>query len=118
MQAVIFRHDRRRPATHGRVQIYHAAARFQTIDIYLTADDVDISIVVPSFASTLFGSGTGYLAREPGAYNVVLTEPGTKNVVGGPLRLELEQGRNYGVILVDAPDITAADMLVYKQTPD
>lgn len=113
MQTVLFSHDRRTFATHARVQLIQAAARFQTMDVYLVAHDVDITLTGATFPSTLFGSGTGYLAREPDAYNVVLTEPGTKNIIGGPFPVDLDEGRNYGIVIVDAPDITAADLLVF-----
>jgi hypothetical protein len=118
LQTVLLSHDKRRLATHARVQIFHAAARFQTMDIYLAADDVDITLTGPNVPSALFGSGTGYVAREAGAYNVVLTAPGTKSIIGGPFPVELEQGRNYGIVVVDAPDITAADIFVFDQTPE
>lgn len=118
MQTVLFRHDQRRLATHARVQTFQAAARFNTLDIYLVAHDVDITLTGANFPRALFGSGTGLIGREPGRYNVVLTEPGTKNVVGGPYRLDLEAGRNYAIVIVDAPDITAADILFFDQTPE
>jgi hypothetical protein len=118
LQTVLLSHDQRTLATHARVQIFQGAARFQTMDIYLVADDVDITLTGASYSSTLFGSGTGYQAVEGEAYNLYLTEAGTKNIVGGPFHLDLQVGRNYGIVIVDAPDITAADILFFDQTPD
>jgi hypothetical protein len=113
MQAVLFRHDQRRLATHARVQIFQAAARFQTMDIYLVSQDVDITLAAATYPRALFGSGSGYVPRAPDASKIVLTEPGTKNIIGGPFSIELEAGRNYGIAIVDAPDITTADILVF-----
>jgi hypothetical protein len=118
LQTVLLSHDQRTLATHARVQIFQGSARFQTMDIYLVADDVDITLTGASFSSTLFGSGTGYQAVEGEGYNLYLTEAGTKNIIGGPFDLDLEVGRNYGIVIVDAPDITAADILFFDQTPD
>jgi hypothetical protein len=118
LQTVLLSHDERTLATHARVQIFQGAARFQIMDIYLVADNVDITLTSASYSSTLFGSGTGYQAVEGHAYNLYLTEAGTKNIIGGPFHLDLEVGRNYGIVIVDAPDITAADMLFFDQTPD
>lgn len=118
MQTVRMSHDYLRLATHARVQLFQGAARFQTMDIYLVADDVDIALTSPTYSSTLFGSGTGYTSREAQSYNFVLTESGTKNIIGGPFHLDLELGRNYGIVIVDAADITAADILLIDQTPD
>ncbi len=117
MQLVVIEEDRRRLATHARVQIFQGAARFQTLDVYLVKTDVDIALISPSYSSLLFGTGTAYTALEADSYNLVLTEPGTKNVIGGPLLVEFELGRNYGIVITDADDITAADALIYDQTP-
>ena len=114
MQAVVFRHDQRRLATHARVQVFQAAARFQTMDVYLVAEKIDITLTGPTYARALFGGGSGYVARTPDKYKVVLTEPGTKNIIGGPVPIELRKGRNYGIVIVDAPDITTADILVFE----
>lgn len=117
LQTVMLSHDRRRLATHARVQLFQGAARFQSMDIYLVADDVDITLTGATYPSALFGSGTGYTAAEAQTYNLVLTRPGTKNIIGGPFRLELELGRNYSIVIVDAQDITAADILFFDDTP-
>lgn len=118
LQTVLLNHDKRVLATHARIQIFQGAARFQTMDIYLVADDVDISLTGATYPNTLFGSGTGYLSLEGQGYNLYLTESGTKNIIGGPFHLDLEVGRNYGIVIVDAPDITAAEILFFDQTPE
>lgn len=118
MQAVLLADDRRTLATHARVQIFQGAVRFQTLDIYLVADDVDITLTGPSYSSVLFGGGVAYQAVAGQTYNFFLAEADTKNVVGGPFRLDLQAGRNYSIVIVDAPDITAADILVFDQTPE
>jgi hypothetical protein len=118
LQTVLLTDDQHTLATHARVQIFQGAARFQTMDIYLAAEDVDITLTSASYSSALFGSGTGYQAVEGQAYNLYLTEAGTKNIIGGPFHFELEVGRNYGIVIVDAPDITAADILFFDQTPE
>jgi hypothetical protein len=117
LQTVTLSHDLHTLATHARVQLFQGAARFQSMDIYLVAEDVDISLIGASFPSTLFGTGTAYTSMEAKTYNLVMTLPGTKNIIGGPFQLDMEIGRNYGVVVVDAPDITAADILFFDQTP-
>ncbi|MEO1119521.1 MAG: hypothetical protein AAFX75_16765, partial [Pseudomonadota bacterium] len=90
----------------------------QTLDIYLVEDDVDIALIGPTFGSVLFGTGNSYIPFEAGSYNLVFTEPGTKTIVGGPFGLDLDAGRNYGLVAVDEDDITAVDVLIYDQTPE
>ncbi|MEO0344960.1 MAG: DUF4397 domain-containing protein [Pseudomonadota bacterium] len=118
VQLVTIADDRRVLATNARVQIFQAAARYQTLDIYLVEDDVDITLIDPTFANVLFGTGNSYLPFEAGSYNLVLTEPGSKTIVGGPFAMTLEIGRNYGIVAVDEDDITAANVLIYDQTPE
>ncbi|MEL6951272.1 MAG: DUF4397 domain-containing protein [Pseudomonadota bacterium] len=118
VQLVTIADDRRVLATNARVQIFQAAARYQTLDIYLVEDDVDIALIDPTFPTVLFGTGNSYLPFEAGSYNLVLAEPGTKTIVGGPFAVTLEIGRNYGIVAVDEDDITAANVLIYDQTPE
>ncbi|MEO0952708.1 MAG: DUF4397 domain-containing protein [Pseudomonadota bacterium] len=118
VQLVTIADDRRILATNARVQIFQAAARYQTLDIYLVEDDVDIALIGPTFGSVLFGTGNSYIPFEAGSYNLVFTEPGTKTIVGGPFGLDLDAGRNYGLVAVDEDDITAVDVLIYDQTPE
>ncbi|MEO0617587.1 MAG: DUF4397 domain-containing protein [Pseudomonadota bacterium] len=118
VQLVTIADDRRILATNARVQIFQAAARYQTLDVYLVEDDVDITLINPTFGNVLFGTGNSYVPFEAGSYNLVLTEPGTKTIVGGPFALDLEVGRNYGIVAVDEDDITAANALIFDQTPD
>lgn len=117
-QTVMLSHDRRRLASHARVQLFQGAARFQAMDIYLVADDADIALTGATYPSALFGSGTGYTAVEAGTYHLVFTQPGTKNIVGGPFRVELELARNYSIVIVDAQDIASADMLFFDDMPE
>ena len=116
LQTVSLRYDRSTLATHARVQLFQGAARFQTLDVYLVDLDTDISLIGPSSSGLLYGTGFSYVSREPDDYNLVITERGTKNIIGGPLEISLEANENYSIILTDAPDITAVEILVFEDT--
>ena len=116
LQTVSLPYDRSTLATHARVQLFQGAARFQTLDVYLVDLDTDISLIGPTNSNLLYGSGFAYVSREPDDYVLVVTEQGTKNIVGGPLEVSLEANKNYSLILTDAPDITAVEILVIDDT--
>lgn len=118
LQAVVLGYDKRKLATHARAQLFQGAVRFQTLDAYLVDSTTDISLIGPGYSSFLYGTRSGYSQREPGDYVLVLTETGTKNVIGGPLEMQLEAGRVYDFVIVDASDITAAEILVFEEGND
>jgi len=111
LQAVLFPEDRRTLSTHARFQVFHGATRFSAIDLYIVNTDVDISLIGPNFSSFIFGTSTGLFTLVPGDYNFVVTEAGTKNVIGGPHYLEMEAGQNTGSVILDSPSITATDAI-------
>jgi hypothetical protein len=109
-QAVLTREDRRRLATHARVQTFQAAARFAFVDMYLVGTDIDISLINPTFTSLTYGTSTGLINFEPGDYNLVVTEPGTKNIIAGPVAVTLDVNDIRYVTILDSPTMTAADI--------
>ena len=118
LNAVLVRDDRRSLATDGRITVFQGAARFQTVDLYLVNTDVDISLIGPTLSNVLFGTSSGYFTRDPDVYSLVLTEPDTKNIIAGPLEIDLQAGISYEVVAVDAADITAADLLLFELPSD
>jgi hypothetical protein len=109
-QVVLTREDRRRLATHARIQTFQAAARFAFVDIYLVATDIDISLINPTFTSLVYGTSTGLINFEPGDYNLVVTEPGTKNIIAGPITVSLAANDIRHVTILDSPSVTAAEI--------
>lgn len=118
LQAARLRFDKRRLATHARLQVFQGAARFQTLDIYIIDEDADIELLSPTYSSFLFGTGTSLTSFEPEGYNIVLTEPGNKNIIAGPLATDLVAGRNYLLVVTDGDNITAVDMSLFDRTEE
>jgi Domain of unknown function (DUF4397) len=118
MSAVLLSDSKYTLATYARIQLFQAAARFQSMDVYFVSDDVDITLTGANLSGFSFGTGSGNLTREEGSYNLFLTRSGTKNVIGGPFHMDLAAGRNYSIVVVDASNITAADILTFDRTPE
>tara|TARA_R110002049_G_scaffold23726_3_gene84093 strand:- start:2947 stop:4362 length:1416 start_codon:yes stop_codon:yes gene_type:complete len=111
VQAVVLPEERRTLATHARFQVFQGAARYASVDLYLVDETVDISLIGPNYTSFAYGTGTGLVSVEPGAYNLFVTESGTKNIIGGPYATELAANENYGVVIVDSANLQAVDVL-------
>ena len=112
---VLLRLNERVLATHARLQLFQAASRFSTVDIYLVDTDVDIALIGPNFGSIIYGTGTSMLDFDPGDYNLVVTEPGTKTIVSGPTPLSLEAGSRTGIVLLDSANLNAVDILLIDE---
>jgi len=113
VKAALFAEDRREISTHAKFQVFQGATRFPTVDLYMVGVDVDISLIDASYASLIYGTSTGLSTYLPGDYNLIVTEPGSKNIIGGPHILELVAGENLGSMILDSPSITATDMLFF-----
>ncbi len=116
LQAVARRYDRSTVATHARFQLFHGAARFPTLDVYVVDTDTDIQLIGPNYSSILFGSGVDYIRVEEDSYNIFVTEPGTNNVIAGPLQVDMGKSENYSLIIVDSPNLSAVDLLFFNES--
>jgi len=116
LQVISRRYDRSTLATHARLQMFQAASRFQTVDLYVVDTDVDIQLIGPSYSNILFGSGFSYNIFEADAYNIYVTEPDTKNVIAGPLRVDLQEGRNYSLHVLDSQNLSATDLIFFEES--
>ena len=115
VQAVARRYDRSTVATHARFQLFHGAVRFPTVDVYVVDLDTDIQLIGPTYSSILYGSGFDYVRREANSYNIFVTEPGTNNVIAGPLQVDMEKSRNYSLIIADSPNLSAVELLFFEE---
>lgn len=113
VQAALFSENRQPIVTHTKFEMFQGATRFSTVDVYIVATDVDISLIGPSFASLIYGSSTGMVTILPDEYNLILTESGTKNIIGGPYFLDLTAGEIMGSMILDSPTITATEALFF-----
>jgi hypothetical protein len=113
VQAALFSENRQRIATHAKFQMFQGATRFSSVDVYIVATDVDISLIGPSYTSLIYGTSTGLVTFLPDEYNLIVTEARTKNIIGGPYLLDLTAGENTGSMILDSPSITATELLFF-----
>ena len=98
---VITEADRRRVATEARVRIVHGSPTAGAVDIYVTAQDADISTLSPAFSNVPFRAETGLVALAPGDYDITVTPAGSKSAAIGPVSVSLEGGGLYGAVARD-----------------
>ena len=95
--------DERRPiATHARLTITHLSPTFSTnIDIYVLPPERNINNSFPLINGmdqndTFAGDVT------PGTFNVSITTAGTKDVLIGPVRIDIEARNYYTTVIADS----------------
>ncbi|WP_156762876.1 hypothetical protein [Woeseia oceani] len=104
----------RRLATHAKFRYYQGAARFSAVDLYVVPAASDISLLSPLLSSVPYTGMSGYLSLEPDMYDIVLTWPGTKTVVAGPLRVDLAARGVYETISADSQQTDVAQLLYFE----
>jgi hypothetical protein len=120
--------DPRQIPLFAKVRIIHASVTAasldpDTVDIYVTAPDTDISdeSVEPTLSGVAYLANTGYLAVPGGTYDITVTVSGSRTPAIGPLEdVPLEDGGIYTVIARDAlPEAAATDLgvILINDTP-
>jgi Domain of unknown function (DUF4397) len=87
------------------VRVVEAAAAIAAADVYIVPAGTSIAGVSPAAASLVFDGNTGYQLVPTGAYQVLLTIPGTKNTFldTGTLSMGATAGQNQTVVVLDGP---------------
>jgi hypothetical protein len=120
--------DPRQIPLFAKVRIIHASVTAasldpDTVDIYVTAPNTDISdeTVAPTLTGVAYLANTGFLALPGGTYDITVTVSGSRTPAIGPLEdVVLEDGGIYTVIARDAlPGDAATDLgvILLDDTP-
>jgi hypothetical protein len=108
--------DSRRPIdTLCRVRLVDLSSNIASVDlyIYLAGTDINDASVIPAYRSLPFKASTGYANLKAGSYQIAVTLPGDKNIIAGPLSLDLATGDIVELALLDTVDPTVPELLVY-----
>ena len=106
--------DRRSVETHAKLRLIQAAANFDTMDLYLVDAGTDIADVDPLAANLTFAFVSDFGPTIPGNYDLILTLPGEKTLIAGPIPLDLVNGDVVELLIIDTVDPMIADIAVTR----
>ncbi len=106
--------DRRSVETHAKLRLIQAAANFDTMDLYLVDAGTDIADVDPLAANLTFAFVSDFGPTIPGNYDLILTLPGEKTLIAGPIPLDLVNGDVVELLIIDTVDPMIADVAVTR----
>lgn len=106
--------DRRSVETHAKLRLIQAAANFDTMDLYLVDAGTDIADVDPLAANLTFAFVSDFGPTIPGNYDLILTLPGEKTLIAGPIPLDLVNGDVVELLIIDTVDPMIAAVAITR----
>ena len=106
--------NRRSIETHAKLRLIQAAANFDTMDLYLVDAGTDIADVNPFAAGLTFAFVSDFGPTIPNNYDLILTLPGEKTLIAGPIPLDLVNGDVVELLIIDTVDPMIADVAVTR----
>ena len=104
--------NRRSISIYARLQFYHAALNNPIVDIYVVDADVPIEDENTSLFNFVFSVLAPPLPFAEGSYDVYVTVPNEKTIIGGPLRIDVVDGDVVELMLFDTVDPAVVDIRV------
>lgn len=111
-RAFSFPPDRASITEYARMRLFHAASDNPTVDLYLKAADEPLEEGdLPRIVAILYSFPTGIASFVAGSYDLYVTRRGNKEVVGGPVRIDVANGDVLDFVLLDTADPNVLDIL-------
>jgi hypothetical protein len=85
----------------GNVRVVNASSTVGAADVYIVPVGSGIAGIAPAVANLAFNSNTGYQLVPVGAYEVIMTTPGTKNAFLDTGAINLAGDANQTVVALD-----------------
>jgi hypothetical protein len=112
LSRIILTDDRRSIETHTKLRLVHGAANFDTLDLYLVDTGTDITDINPLAANLGFTFVSDFGPTIPGNYDLILTLPGEKTFIAGPIPLDLVNGDVVELLIIDTVDPVIAEIAI------
>ncbi len=113
LDSISFQDDHRPIQTTGRLRFVQLADNGTALDIYVLPSGEEVADNFPSFFSMPFRATSGYVNFFAGSYQVAITLPGVKNIIGGPLTLDLALGDVVELAVLDTTDPNLFNVVIY-----
>ena len=82
------------------------------MDLYLVDTGTDIADVNPLAANLTFPFVSDFGPTIPGNYDLILTLPGEKTLIAGPIRVDIVNGDVVELLILDTVDPTIAEVAI------
>jgi hypothetical protein len=109
---IILIDDRRSIETQATLRLVQAAANFDAMDLYLVETGTDIADISPLAAGLTFALVSDFGPTIPGNYDLILTLPGEKTLIAGPIRLDIVNGDVVELLILDTVDPAIAEVAI------
>jgi hypothetical protein len=113
LDIIAFNDDHRPVETTGRLRLVHLADNAALVDLYIFPTGEVIADNFPRFFSLPFRATTGYANIDEGSYQIAITLPASKDIIGGPLTLDLSLGEVVELAIRDTTDPNVFEVVVY-----
>jgi hypothetical protein len=113
LDVIAFLDDHRPIETTGRLRLVHLADNVALVDLYIFPTGETIEDNFPRFFSLPFRAITGYANLDESSYQVAITLPASKAIIGGPLTLDLSLGEVVELAIRDTTDPNVFEVVVY-----
>ena len=85
----------------------------RSVDLYILPTGEEIEDNFPRFFSFPFRATTGYTNFDEGSYQIAITLPASKTIIGGPLTVDLSLGEIVELAIRDTTDPNVFDVIIY-----
>ncbi|MDH3409685.1 MAG: DUF4397 domain-containing protein [Gammaproteobacteria bacterium] len=107
--------DRRSVETFARLSIINTAANHGSVDVYIVEVDALIDEALPAIPGLTVGSSPAASPFPSGSYDIYVTASGAKDVIVGPVRLDVAAGDIIEIVVYDNIDPAIADLVFIPQ---
>ena len=104
--------DRRSVETLSKLGFINTSTNYSAVDLYAVEADTTIDEVPPFIASLPLGASPVTVPLIPISYDLYVTAPGEKDVLAGPVRVDLAGGEIRDILIYDNADPATADVVV------
>ena len=107
--------DRRPIDTAAKLEIFNTNTNFDSVDIYVVEADTFIDEQTPIISDVPSNSTTGPALLPADSYDIYITQVSEKNILTGPIRLDVELRDVFSGIIFDEVDPSIVELQIFEE---
>ena len=104
--------DKRSITGQATVRIYNAAGQFDSAAIYIEAPGTDVTTVNPE-VNMIAPASTERMPMVAGDYEITIENLATQTILAGPQLVTMDPGGVYGILLINGPDTSTVEIVLF-----